>query len=209
MSEAASKLATTLGFEFSQPSRKVLARRSRTRSLIEWVVVIVGAVAVAMLIKAFVVQAFYIPSGSMEPTLDIQDRVLVNKLSYKMHGVNRGDIVVFERVEESSDEHIKDLIKRVIALPGEKLVIEGGSVYVNDHKLVEPYLPADSITSTQSSPYKCTVTEPCIVPEASVWVMGDNRGNSRDSRWFGPVPKSKIVGRAAVRVWPLGRIGSL
>lgn len=170
---------------------------------------IIGAIVFALVIKAFIVQAFYIPSGSMEPTLDIQDRVLVNKLSYKLHDVNRGDIVVFERVEDAADEQIKDLIKRVIALPGEKLVVQDGNVYVDDHRLTEPYLPAGTVTSTVSAPFKCTVSEPCVVPEGSVWVMGDNRGNSRDSRWFGPVPKSKIVGRAALRVWPLGRFGSL
>lgn len=209
MSDPASKLASTLGFEFEGGSGKAVTRPSRTRSLVEWSAVIVGAVLVALLVKIFLVQAFYIPSGSMEPTLDIQDRVLVNKLSYKFHKVNRGDIIVFERPDNEGPGDIKDLIKRVIALPGESVVIKDNGVYVDGLKVHEPYLPPGTLTTTESSPLKCSTEDPCVIPEGDVWVMGDNRSNSRDSRWFGPISENKIVGRAFVRVWPLNRLGSL
>lgn len=207
MSESASKLAATLGFEFeTETTRQV--RPSRARTTAEWLVVIVGAVLVALIVKVFIVQAFYIPSGSMEPTLDIQDRVLVNKLSYRIHGVHRGDIIVFERPDDDAGVgDIKDLIKRVIGLPGDSLVITDGNVFINGRKLNEPYLPAGIKTSTDASPLKCTPEEPCQIPDDKVWVMGDNRTNSRDSRWFGPIPEKKIVGRAFIRIWPLSRVG--
>lgn len=209
MTDPPTALDVTEGFDFEDDPAKQVKAPSRTRSMVEWVVVIVGAVVVALVIKAFLVQAFYIPSGSMEPTLDIQDRVLVNKLSYKLHDVNRGDIVVFGRPDTEGSDEIKDLIKRVVALPGESVVIKDNHVYIDGQRLVEPYLPDGTRTSTDSSPRKCTSENPCVVPDGDVWVMGDNRTNSRDSRWFGPIPESKIVGRAFVRVWPLNRLGLL
>ncbi len=188
--------------------------RSTTRSVIEWIAVIGGALIVALVIKTFLIQAFYIPSGSMETTLEIGDRVLVNKLSYRVHDVNRGDLVVFEAAEGEGDcgqpvnqaaasaaeGGIKDLIKRVIGLPGD--VVEGrdGQLLVNDRILVEPYLDEGVTTSD---------FEPTTIPEGCVWVMGDNRGDSRDSRSFGPVDEDHIVGRAFVRVWPLTNLGFL
>jgi len=181
----------------------------RGAALAEWVLVIVGAVVLAVVVKVFLLQAFYIPSLSMYPTLHEGDRVLVNKLSYRLHDVNRGDIVVFERPASETSSNIPDLIKRVVGLPGESIVIDGGSVYVDNRKLDESYLPAGTVTSAQSAPYKCTVQAPCVVPQGSVWVMGDNRPDSKDSRYFGPIPESTIVGRAFVRVWPFGRFGLL
>jgi len=188
--------------------------RSTTRSIIEWIAVIGGALIVALVIKTFLIQAFYIPSGSMETTLEIGDRVLVNKLSYRVHDVNRGDLVVFEAAEGEGDcgqpvnqaaasaaeGGIKDLIKRVIGLPGD--VVEGrdGQILVNDRILVEPYLDEGITTSD---------FEPVTIPEGCVWVMGDNRSDSRDSRSFGPIDEDQIVGRAFVRVWPLTNLGFL
>lgn len=180
---------------------------SRLRGAVEWVLVIAGAVIVALLIKTFLLQAFFIPSGSMEPTLHIDDRVLVNKLSYKLHDVNRGDIIVFERPEHEHADDINDLIKRVVGLPGEQVVIKEGRVWINGAPLNEPYLPEGTVTV--EGPLGCTERAPCLVPEGSVWVMGDNRGASRDSRWFGPIPEDDIVGRAFFRVWPIDRIGFL
>ncbi len=186
---------------------------SNTRSLIEWVVVIAGAIAVALVIKTFAMQAFYIPSESMKPTLEINDRVLVNKLSYHLHDVNRGDIVVFEKPDGDTNDQIKDLIKRVIALPGETVVFDQNKVYINGKLLNEPYLPAGTISQPgpglASYPYKCTTDDPCKIPEGTVWVMGDNRTNSKDSRYLGPIPQDKIVGRAFVTVWPFSRFGGL
>jgi signal peptidase I len=178
-------------------------------NLVEWAIVIVGAVVLALVVKTFLLQAFYIPSASMEPTLREGDRVLVNKLSYDLHDVHRGDVVVFERPPEETASDIPDLIKRVIGLPGEQIVIEAGHVYVDGQMLEEDYLPAGTDTSTDISPLKCSRDDPCQVPDGDVWVMGDNRNDSRDSRWFGPIDESTIVGRAFVVVWPLGRLGTL
>jgi signal peptidase I len=167
------------------------------RSALEWVGVLAGAVVIAFLIKTFLVQAFYIPSASMEDTLKISDRVLVNKLSYRLHGINRGDIVVFERPPESAGEGARDLIKRVIALEGETIEGRDGRVWINGRPLNEPYLPPDAPV-VNFAPQK--------IPDAHVWVMGDNRPNSKDSRVFGPIADSAIVGRAFIRVWPVSSL---
>ena len=138
-----------------------------------------GALLVAFLIRTFLLAAFYIPSASMVPTLEEGDRVLVNKLSYKLHDVNRGDIVVFERPPGEPDNGIKDLIKRVIALPGETVEGRDGQVVVNGRYLEEPYL--DEGPSPTEFP-------PETVEEGKVWVMGDNREVSVDSRYFHAIP---------------------
>jgi signal peptidase I len=175
-------------------------RRSPVRSVLEWVAVIGGALVVALVIRTFLFQAFYIPSESMVPTLQEADRVLVNKLSYDLHGVNRGDIVVFERPPSEPDTGVPDLIKRVIATGGETVEGRDGRVWIDGQPLREPYLP-DGVTT---APF-----EPVEVPEDHVFVMGDNRSNSRDSRVFGAVDEELIVGRAFVRVWPVTRLGLL
>lgn len=197
----------------AEPETRPAPAPTKTRSLVEWIVVVVGAVLVALIIKTFVMQAFFIPSESMVPTLKINDRVLVNKLSYRLHDVNRGDIIVFERPEGESNDQVKDLIKRVIALPGESLVINDNKIYINGQQLAEPYLPAGTINTPGPGgatwTHKCTTDDPCVVPEGAVWVMGDNRTNSKDSRYIGPIPEDKIVGRAFVTVWPFDRIGGL
>jgi signal peptidase I len=181
------------------PQRK----RSGTRQTIEWVLLIVGALAVALLIKAFLFQAFYIPSESMVPTLNKNDRVLVNKLSYKLHDVHRGDIVVFT-APPGEDSSIKDLVKRVIGLPGDKVAFRDGTVYVNDKPLDEDYLPEGVVTTPI-----CGVEPEVTVPPDNYWVMGDNRTASSDSRCFGPIPEGHIVGRAFFKMWPLTDLGFL
>jgi len=183
--------------------------KSQVTSIVEWALVIGGAVALAVIVKIVLLQAFYIPSASMYPTLQKGDRVLVNKLSYKLHDVNRGDIVVFERPPSETATNIPDLIKRVVGLPGEEIVITEGHVYVDGNLLDEPYLPEGVTSSTENAPLKCTQEDPCVVPEGDVWVMGDNRNDSKDSRYFGPIDEDTIVGRAFVVVWPLNRIGLL
>lgn len=197
----------------AEPETRPAPAPTKTRSLVEWIIVVVGAVLVALIIKTFVMQAFFIPSESMVPTLKINDRVLVNKLSYRLHDVNRGDIIVFERPEGESNDQVKDLIKRVIALPGESVVINDNKIYINGQQLAEPYLPAGTINTPGPGgatwTHKCTTDDPCVVPEGAVWVMGDNRTNSKDSRYIGPIPEDKIVGRAFVTVWPFDRIGGL
>jgi len=184
------------------------------RSVVEWVVVVAGAILVALIIKTFVMQAFYIPSASMEPTLLTNDRVLVNKVSYHLHDVNRTDIVVFEHPTIEGGDEIKDLIKRVIGLPGEQLFFEDDKVFIDGQPLDEPYLPPG--TDTDPAPreqafqnQQCTREEPCTVPQEAVWVLGDNRTNSQDSRYIGPVPLDVVIGRAFVTIWPLSRVGGL
>ncbi len=183
------------------------------KKAIEWLVVIVGALLVAFLIKTFLMQAYYIPSSSMTPALQVGDRVLVNKLSYEFGEVSRGDLVVFKRTEANTGNKT-DLIKRVIATEGEVLEISGGEIFITekggkDRKLlVEPYL-AEGVT-TQGFAFEglCPESEAntCLIPENFIFVMGDNRSGSRDSRYFGPVNTDDIVGRAFIRIWPLGSL---
>jgi signal peptidase I len=135
----------------------------------------------------------------MVPTLQVGDRVLVNKLSYDLHDVNRGDLVVFSR-PEGTPGSAEDLIKRVVGLPGEEVALVGDNITIDGKVLVEPYLPDDVVT--------CCLTT-LVVPEGHVFVMGDNRGDSFDSRRFGPIEIDSIVGRAFLRVWPPSRVGTL
>ncbi len=178
-------------------------------TIVEWASVIAGAIVLALIVKVFLLQAFYIPSPSMYPTLKVGDRVLVNKLSYHLHDVNRGDVVVFERPPSEEASTIPDLIKRVIGLPGDSITFQNGHVFVNGEQLAEPYLPAGVTTTAEFAPNRCTVEAPCLVPPGDVWVMGDNRNDSKDSRYFGPIEQRTIVGRAFVVVWPLDRIAWL
>jgi signal peptidase I len=174
------------------------------RVAIEWGVILVVAVLAAILIRSFVVQPFYIPSGSMEPTLKVGDRVLVNKVSYDLHGVHRGDIIVFNKPPNDNTPGVKDLIKRVIGLPGEVISSgPGGAIYINGKLLHQPWLTASALANP-GPPVPRTV-----IPPGEYYVMGDNRGDSSDSRVIGPIAKHLIVGRAFIRVWPLSRLGTL
>lgn len=188
------------------------ARRGPTlsRVLTEWLVVMVGAVVVALILRVFVLQAFWIPSESMEHTLDVDDRVLVNKLSYVVGDVSRGDIVVFRRPDDQPAE-IRELIKRVIGVAGD--VVEGrdNQVFLNGHAVAEPYRGSDdgpAIASPSNGPAIASPSNdfgPVEVGAGQVFLMGDNRSESWDSRSFGPVSTDRIVGRAFVLFWPLGR----
>lgn len=166
------------------------------RNVAEWVLIAGGALLVAFIIKTFLLQAFYIPSLSMAPTLKVNDRVLVNKLSYDLHEVHRGDLVVFESPPNEGSQ-TKDLIKRVIGLPGETVESRDGHILINGQVLQEPYLGPDVMTGP---------LEKITVPAEHLWVMGDNRPNSRDSRFFGAIPESLVIGRAFIRVWPVTAI---
>lgn len=185
------------------------------------------AVLVAILVKTFVAQAFWIPSGSMEPQLMINDRVIVSKLAYDFHVPHRGDIVVFKAppgvqppgVPDTSllpvrwlrdlgedmglvPPSTEDLIKRVIGLPGDTVEGRGGHVYIDGRLLAEPYLPKGTYTSDFG---------PVVVPPGRLWVLGDNRGDSCDSRCFpeGSIPESTVIGRAVLRIWPLDHLSFL
>jgi signal peptidase I len=181
-------------------SSRQKAKANRKKQGYEWLVLVAASLAVALVVRGFLIQAFYIPSESMVPTLHIGDRVLVNKMSYDLHDVHRGDIVVFERPSGETDPRIKDLIKRVIGLPGETIEAREGRVLVNDRVLAEPYLPSG--TTTTNIPRQ-------LIRPNHVFVMGDNRSNSRDSRVFGQIPDDIIVGRAFIRVWPIGDLSLL
>jgi signal peptidase I len=198
------------GIDFGDTDGPAPSRMVRT--MLEWIAVAAGALAVALLIKAFLLQAFYIPSGSMEPTLVEQDRVLVNKLSYRFGDPGRGDVVVFEKPPNASGD-INDLIKRVIALPGETLSLSDGEVYIDGVLLDESdYLPEGVETFPLNAIPNCDnepANDTCTVPADRVFVMGDNRGGSTDARRFGPIETDSIVGRAFLKVWPIGDIGFL
>jgi signal peptidase I len=186
---------------------------SPTRVILEWAAIVAVAVLVALLVRAFVVQPFSIPSGSMEPTLKDHDRLLVNKLSYHFHPVRRGDIVVFKKPSDDTTPGITDLVKRVIGLPGETISARDGQVYVDGRYLPQPWLPKvdQGVTSFPARMPGCRPSPPgsCRVPAGQYFMLGDNRTDSADSRVIGPVPRSLVVGRAFILVWPLSRIGLL
>ena len=178
-------------------------RTSTLRNTLEWVAVIVGAVLIALLVRNFVVQSYQIPSGSMRETLQEGDRVLVNHLSYRLHDVNRGDVIVFERPASApaAAGEPADLIKRAIGLPGETIESIDGIVHIDGEPLDEPYLAPGTLTFE--------LDEPVEVPEGTVFVLGDNRGNSDDSRFIGPIEIDSIAGRAFAIIWPPSRFSGL
>jgi signal peptidase I len=197
--------------ELDRDLRGLRRRREKelSRTVWEWAVVVVVAVGAALLIRVFLFQQYYIDGPSMEATLQPSDRVLVNKLSYRLHDVNRGDVVVFDRVT-SPDKH-DDLIKRVIALPGERLEVRSCVIYIDGVRLEEPYL-SDELLSQPDPESQCGVHTdliPTVVPEGMVFVMGDNRPQSFDSRDFGPIDIDKIRGRAFTVIWPLSSMSFL
>jgi len=178
---------------------EVSAEHSRLRGAIEWVVVLGSAVIVALLLRAFLFQAFFIPSESMEATLRVDDRVLVNKLSYRFGDVERGEVVVFRRPDDQPGE-FRDLIKRVIGLPGERIEARGNTIFIDGQVLIEPYLTPGEVVDDFG---------PVEIAEGQYFLMGDNRDNSGDSRVFGTVDGERFTGRAFFLFWPLDRIGSL
>jgi signal peptidase I len=176
----------------------------------EGLFIVIVALVLALLLRLFVVQTFYIPSGSMEPTLNIGDRILVNKLSYHLHAIGRGDIVVFSRppAENCGGTPVNDLVKRVIGLPGETISLTKGSrsfVVVDGKRLNEPWLPAatDGMTFPGPSGTAYSLNTPYVIPANHYFVMGDNRTQSCDSRYWGPIPRSLIVGKVEMRIWPI------
>jgi signal peptidase I len=182
----------------------------KSRWLRELLIVVVIAVGLAVVLRTFVVQTFSIPSGSMEPTLNIGDRIVVDKLSYDLHGVGRGDIVVFARPpnEDCAGAPVSDLVKRVIGLPGETISLSGnGYVLINGTRLDESWLPKSVLGTTypgpSGNPY--SLEHPYKIPANHYFMMGDNRGDSCDSRFWGPIPKSLMVGKVDLRIWPLSR----
>ena len=179
--------------------------------LVELIGVVVVAILVAFLLRTFVVATYSIPSGSMEPTLKVGDRIVVDKLSYHLHGVDHGNIVVFSTPpnEDCAGPPVSDLVKRVIALPGEIISLNDGHVLINGRIVPEPYLPPDVRDETYPGPGGApySLHHAFRVPAGDVFVMGDNRPRSCDSRFWGPIAHSTIVGKVDMRIWPLSRIG--
>lgn len=151
-------------------------------------------------IRTFVAEARYIPSASMEPTLDINDRLIIEKLTFRFRPPERGEIVVFNPTETLQKQNFKDaFIKRVIGLPGDKVQVKEGKVYINGQALSESYI--EEKPNYNYGPVK--------VPANQYLVLGDNRNNSYDSHYWGFVPQEKLIGRAVLRFWPLDRFGGL
>jgi signal peptidase I len=149
-------------------------------------------------VKPFVLEAFRVPSESMVPTLEVGDRFLTNKFIYRMREPERGDIIVFRSVE-GGDE---DLVKRIVAVAGDEVAVENGVLRVNGVTQNEPF-------TNKGFPDDGSFFGPTRVSEGTVFVMGDNRANSRDSRFFGPVPVENIEGEAFASFWPPSRVGIL
>lgn len=200
-------------------------RQERTRDRrVPWAVelglLLVGALCLALVVKSHAAQAFSIPSSSMEPQLEVGDRVLVSRTAYRLHDVRRGDIVVFPHPQATPDDDplleavakdaletvgLRDpgddeLIKRVVGLPGEQISAQDGQVVVDGRPVIEPYLPDGVVTGDFG---------PVEIPAGHVFVMGDNRGGSMDSRFIGTIDIDTIVGRAVARVWPPDRTAFL
>ncbi len=178
--------------------RKVQRLPKKGRGLLEFVVILLVAfVLVFGFVRPFIVEAFWIPSESMVPTLEVGDRVFVNKFIYRFTDPEPGDIVVFESAEGGEEE----LIKRVVGLPGDEVLVRNGRLFVNNERWHEDYVNEAFPDSSSFGPV--------TVPAGKVFVMGDNRANSRDSRFFGAVPIENLEGEAFMIFWPPSSIGTL
>lgn len=174
--------------------------QSEENPVIEIAKTLATAFVLAIGIRTLVAEARYIPSSSMEPTLEINDRLIIEKISYRFRTPQRGDVVVFSPTDKLREQNFKDaFIKRVIGLPGETVQVKGGKVYINGNALREKYIE-------ESPEYKYG---PVTVPTGQYLVLGDNRNNSYDSHYWGFVPRKNLIGRAVVRFWPFDRLGSI
>jgi len=169
----------------------------------EYVESIIIAVILALFVREFIVQAFKIPTGSMKPTLNEDNRIFVNKYIYRFKDPERGDIVVFKYPEDTK----KDFIKRLIAVGGETVEIKDGNILING-KVIEEPKSISSIFYYNRSEYG-GMGQKITVPKDSFYMLGDNSGSSRDSRYWGFVPRKYIIGKAFFRYWPLGAIGKV
>ena len=200
--DPSSRQPAEAGIAGEPPKGRRAALPPTARAFLDWVVVVGVALFVAIMVRTFLLAHFVVEGESMLSTLHTGDRVFVNKLSYRLHDPNRGDVVVLHELTGAAE---RDLIKRVIALEGESIEIRNCEVFIDEvpndavppKKLIEPYLDPQVVSSTSWCEYG-----PTVIPDDNVFVMGDNRPGSSDSRTLGPIPIDDIVGRAFVVFWP-------
>jgi signal peptidase I len=177
--------------------------RSAASSLLREIAEVVVLAAILYFGISFAVQAVHVEGLSMWATLDNNDYLIANKIDYRLHAPQRGDIVILRPPTNNTT----DFIKRIIALPGERLLIRDGAIYINGHKLDEPYLPDEWTQQTNAGKY--SEGEGAVIPPNEYFVMGDNRNRSQDSRFFGPIGRDRIDGKAWFRIWPLNNFGDI
>ncbi|HSS62700.1 MAG TPA: signal peptidase I [Candidatus Limnocylindrales bacterium] len=189
--------------QHQQAAGAASTERSTASSLLREVAEVVVLAVILYVGISFAVQAVHVEGLSMWATLDNNDYLIANKIDYRLHAPQRGDIIILRPPTNNST----DFIKRIIALPGERLLIRDGIVYINGHKLDEPYLP-DAWTY-DNSPAPWSAGEGAVIPANQYFVMGDNRNRSQDSRFFGPISRDRIDGKAWFRIWPLDHFGDI
>ncbi len=170
---------------------KTKRRQSALRTALEVVVIVAAAFAIAMLVQAFLIKPFTIHQVSMRPTLEERDRILINRVVYHFREPKNGDVIVFHSPVVAGE----DLVKRVIAVGGDTVSISNGVLYVNGVAQDEPYLLEQDFAGEYPE---------AVIPEGQLFVMGDNRNNSGDSRFFGPIDRKLVLGCAFVVYWPIG-----
>ncbi len=174
---------------------------SHKKVVLEWIVIVVVTVVASLLVRTFVFQTYFIPSASMEPTLQIGDRIIINKLSVDFGTIHTGDIVVFRAPpSENCGTTVDDLVKRVIGVPGDTLTSKGNTIYIDGKALKEAWPHTEPLGKPIGHVH---------VKSGQYFVMGDNHSDSCDSRYWGAVPRSDIIGKVFLRIWPLSRVGFL
>ncbi len=198
------------------PVKKIVNQPS-DNAVIETVKTLGISIILALGVRQFLAEARYIPSGSMLPTLQINDRLIIEKLGYRFNQPQRGDIIVFMPPKQLQDEYQEAFIKRIVGLPGEKVSLKHGRIYINDRVLLEKYIasefnPAEPLTKNSQQqltkmdvcpPHRQFLSQPITIPANEYLVLGDNRNHSYDGRCWGLVPQENIIGKAVLRFWPM------
>lgn len=180
-----------------QPSSKASESYTMSNFVRDVFEVVVPAIILFLIIRTFFLESRFVPSPSMVPTIQVQDRFLLNKTAFWFKTPERYQIVIFKPPVQAGAK--EDFVKRIIGLPGETIKVHNGVVYINGKPLEESYITPDRAPIGEFNSY--------IIPDGNVFVMGDNRNNSQDSRYWGPLPIKNIKGEAWWRFWPLNRMG--